>query len=378
LKILIVTLAMTSVGQGRFYNRQDIGLARALARQGHTVSVYNFVKEPVPETTGHTENPRVYFLTSRAIGQHSLHAYSFITPDADAVICFSDNQLGFGRLLGRCERVGVPCLPYVGVLGSHSANPLKKAVVDLVISNDRYYKKRTVLAKTPQAAAGLTAAGAAEAVLAPVGLDEALLRRERTGDIRKLREQLGLPADGRVLLFLARMTPEKRPLAMADIFEKLHRKDSRCHLVAIGAGELSEAFCERLQKKHLAEAATCLKKVPNTDIWQYFCAADVMVNLNTEEIFGMAILEAMYYGCPVAARHAPGPDYIIEDGVDGLLCAEDDEVVEAVERVTEQECLHDTIARNARAKVHDCFLWDSTAKIISDRLAEIRAVKEHT
>jgi 1,2-diacylglycerol 3-alpha-glucosyltransferase len=100
-----------------------------------------------------------------------------------------------------------------------------------------------------------------------------------------------------------------------------------------------------------------------------------MVNLNTEEIFGMAILEAMYYGCPVAARHAPGPDYIIEDGVDGLLGAEDEEVMAAVERVTEQDRFHDAIARNARAKVRDRFLWDSTAKIISDRLAEIKSRK---
>jgi 1,2-diacylglycerol 3-alpha-glucosyltransferase len=377
LKILIVTLAMTSVGQGRFYNRQDIGLARALARQGHTVSVYNFVKDPVENAPGISENPGVYYLKSRAIGQHSLHAYSFITQDADAVICFSDNQLGFGRLLGRCERVGVPCLPYVGVLGSHSASPLKKAVVDLVISNDRYYRKRTVLAKTPQAAAELMAAGAAEAVLAPVGLDEALLHREQTEDIRKIRKKLGLPEDGRILLFLARMTPEKRPLAMVDIFEQLHRKDSRYHLAVIGEGELSEAFCERLKEKHLTEAATCLKKVPNTDMWQYFGATDAMVNLNTGEIFGMAILEAMYYGCPVVARHAPGPDYIIEDGVDGLLGADDDAVMAAVERVTEPGRLHDTIARNARAKVRDRFLWDSTAKLISDRLAKMTAVKEH-
>jgi 1,2-diacylglycerol 3-alpha-glucosyltransferase len=188
---------------------------------------------------------------------------------------------------------------------------------------------------------------------------------------------MGLPTDGRILLFLARMTPEKRPLAMVDIFEKLHRKDSRYHLVAIGTGELAEAFGERLIKKHLAEASTCLKKVPNTDIWQYFGAADVMVNLNTEEIFGMAILEAMYYGCPVVARHAPGPDYIIEDGVDGLLGTDDEAVAAAVERVTKQERLHDSIAQNARAKVRERFLWDSTAKLISDRLAEIVAAKEH-
>jgi 1,2-diacylglycerol 3-alpha-glucosyltransferase len=85
-----------------------------------------------------------------------------------------------------------------------------------------------------------------------------------------------------------------------------------------------------------------------------------MVNLNTEEIFGMAILEAMYYGCPVIARRAPGPEYIIEDGTDGILCADDEAVAAAVEAPV----LPDAISQNARQKIRENFLWDSTASVI--------------
>jgi glycosyltransferase involved in cell wall biosynthesis len=45
-----------------------------------------------------------------------------------------------------------------------------------------------------------------------------------------------------VILYLARMVPEKRPLAMVDIFERVHKADSRCHLVAIGDGGLAREF----------------------------------------------------------------------------------------------------------------------------------------
>ena len=33
----------------------------------------------------------------------------------------------------------------------------------------------------------------------------------------------------------------------------------------------------------------------------------------------MSLLEAMYAGCPPVARHAPGPDLIIEPGTSGYL-----------------------------------------------------------
>ena len=364
MNILIVTLAMTSVGQGTFYNTQDVGLGRALAESGHTIDIYNFVGQEEQEVFL-SDKLHIHYLRSRSLGKHSLHTYSFITSDADAVICFSDNQIGFKRLKKRCDCVGVRCYPYVGVLGSHSVSRIKRAVTDRIASNRKYYRTMPVFAKTPQVKAELEAIGAKNVTLAPVGLDKELLHKDYAKSSKaELRQQLGLPVQGKVILYLARMTQEKRPLEMLDIFSELYENDRDCHLVAIGKGDLQDTFKERIQIKNLISGVTYLEQVPNSDIWKYFCASDVMVNLNTEEIFGMAILEAMYYGCPVVARRAPGPDYLIENGTDGVLCGDDEAIKASVEQLLERTDERALLAKNAHAKTAAYFLWNQSADII--------------
>lgn len=362
MKIVIVTLAMTTAERGAFYNAQDIGLGRALADAGHTVDIYDFVKQDDQEVFL-SERLCVHYQKSRSIGNHSLHSYDFITKDADAVLCFSDNQIGFGRLKKRCDRVGVPCYPYVGVLGSRSGNPIKRAIMDLVASNERYYRRMHVLAKTPQVKCELETIGAREVTLMPVGLDESRLYREyEKADKGELREQLGLPRQGRIILYLARLTQEKRPLEMLSIFADIRKTDHAAHLAVIGKGELQEQFLKKIEEYSLRESVTYVESVPNAEIWQYFCASDVMVNLNIGEIFGMAILEAMYYGCPVVARRAPGPEFIISNGTDGFIADSDKAVTEQIAQLFENDGRRKSIADHAKEKAGTCFLWKNIVK----------------
>lgn len=353
---------MTTTGRGTFYNAQDIGLGRALAEAGHTIDIYDFVKQDEQDVFL-SERLCVHYQKSRSIGNHSLYSYDFITKDDDAVLCFSDNQIGFGRLKKRCDRVGVPCYPYVGVLASHSGNPIKRAVMDMVASNERYYRSMHVLAKTPQVKRELEAAGAKDVALMPVGLDESRLYKEyEKADKGALREQLGLPKQGRIILYLARLTQEKRPLEMLSIFADIRKTDHAAHLVVIGKGELQEQFLKKIEEYSLRKSVTYVESVPNAEVWRYFCASDVMVNLNIGEIFGMAILEAMYYGCPVVARRAPGPEFIISDGTDGFIAESDKEVTEKITEMFENAGLRKRIADRAKEKVKTCFLWESIIK----------------
>ena len=87
-----------------------------------------------------------------------------------------------------------------------------------------------------------------------------------------------------------------------------------------------------------------------------------MVNLNIGEIFGMAILEAMYYGCPVVARRSPGPEFIISDGTDGFIAESDKEVTEKITELFENAKQRKSIADRAKEKVKTCFLWESIIK----------------
>ena len=89
----------------------------------------------------------------------------------------------------------------------------------------------------------------------------------------------------------------------------------------------------------------------------YYHACDAFVNLNDGEIFGMSLLEAMYAGCPPVARHAPGPDLIIEDGVSGFLCDTVAQMAAALENVS------DAMGAAAQKRINEHFLWQNSAEI---------------
>ena len=71
----------------------------------------------------------------------------------------------------------------------------------------------------------------------------------------------------------------------------------------------------------------------------------------------MSLLEAMYAGCPPVARHAPGPDLIIKDGVSGLLCDSVAELAAALDRVD------DEMGAAAQRRVNEHFLWQNSAEL---------------
>ena len=85
------------------------------------------------------------------------------------------------------------------------------------------------------------------------------------------------------------------------------------------------------------------------------------MNLNEHEIFGMSILEAMFYECPVVALKAPGPDYIMEHGKYGFLCKDEMEICDRLESV----CLNSNI-EISRKRVGQKFMWKESAKVFTD------------
>ena len=52
---------------------------------------------------------------------------------------------------------------------------------------------------------------------------------------------------------------------------------------------------------------------------EIYSVADIFINTNDKEIYGMSILEAMYCGCPVVAKRAPGPEFIVDNGQTGYV-----------------------------------------------------------
>ena len=369
MRLFVMMMGRTVSTQGKFYNMQDLGLSKALAGLEHKVSLYNFVEGTEDTSCVINENLDVYYLHAKAIGTHTFHDFDFITPDIDAVICYSDNQLNYKKVWKKCNKNNVVLIPYIGVLGSHNRNPIITKLLDVLIPNNRYYKQQRVFAKTPEVKRQMLESGILDVVVAPACLDIESVKQDYQ-DISKteIKQELGFKQQEKVLLFIGRMIEEKWPLEIIDIFENIHKQSPDTKLVMIGKGQLLEQVQDKINNGNCKEKITLIPQINNSEIWKYYYAADVFINLNRVEIFGMAILESMYYGCPVVARKAPGPEYILRDGETGYLCDNTAEVEERVFEILNQDM--STLIGRAKQRILNDFMWESTAKIVEKSVLE--------
>lgn len=364
-----IGLLITSIGNfGRkgFYNAQEIGLAKELDKLFDEVIVYKAIPLTEKESKCQIDGCKHAMLYQVPVKSHGINGEwncSIMDFTLDALLYFSDTQLAVPKVFKWCCQNNIKMYPYIGVIESHSTNKLKKLLMDVMFKrNVKVYKKCTCFVKTPTVKERLGKLGITKSVVTPVGVDVSLLRADyykvSIGDVKK---KYGYTETDKVLLFIGRMIEEKQPIRMIDILAEIREKDTSYKLLMVGAGELKTAVENRIEKLNLQDVVQLVERIPNSDIWELYRLADAFVNLNQQEIFGMAILEAMYYGCKVVAWKAPGPNLIIENGKSGFLVDTNYDLIDCiVNRMLEGE--------DARRRIIECFTWKPVAKIINQRV----------
>lgn len=354
--IAIPQLYCGASGQKGAYNRQEVGLARAFAALGcRGIVLYPAPGASAIEVEEPEPNVKIYYVPARALGVHAFFStwQPLLEERVDAVHAMGDNSLGVPGLYRFCRRHGIRFYSQLGAVKSASGRAAVRFAMDLLNRrNLAIYKKTPTYAKTPAVAAELAALGVPCAGVMPVGLDTAII--PNLPDSRaEARAALGLEPDARYIVYVGRIDSYKRPLDLVPLLQAL----PGWRAVIIGQGALADELDRRLAGQ-VPGRAVRIPKLPNLQVHAYFHACDVFVNLNDQEIFGMSLLEAMYAGCPPVARHAPGPDLIIEDGVSGLLADSIEALADAVRRAGADPAM----GRAAQKRINEHFLWQNSAE----------------
>lgn len=369
MKLAVISLNTETKNLSQYYNSQAEGLAKALAGMGHELTVYH----PVPDLEKEQEslvrgNVQIVYIRCRHIGKHALIALSMLDADKDCYITASDNYLFLGRFYKWCRQNNILCLPYIGVVRSNNSSSIKRKIVDIFCNNVKYYKRIPTVVKTPALEQSLRQEGAKKLFCVPVGLDTERLRQDyKAYSAKMLKEKWNYGDTDKVILFVGRMTAEKQPEKMIDIFEKMYACDSTYRLLMVGQGELLENVKSKIAACGLEGKAVIRDKVSNDRMWELYCMAECYINLNTHEIFGMAILEAMYYENAVIALRAPGPELILESGVSGYLCDNEDDLIQKALSADKN-----AIGMAAHQHVTERFLWESSAGKIEEIIYSIK------
>lgn len=364
MKVAIIVPIVGNFGRKGFYHSQEIGLGKEIASHGHEVKVYKCVPNKSADKIEIENHDRItiLYIPTKSMGPHGLLNVELIDKDTDVAFTFSDTQLIISKLYRYCKKNGICFIPYVGIAHSFQQN-LKSDLMDALfrLTTLKVYKKVTVVTKTKDAKEELKKLGVKKCVVAPVGMDYSSLKQDyESFDCTELRKKWGFSKDDVIISFVARMQPEKHPLEMLEIFSNVQRKNKK--LLMVGKGPLESKIREKVVELGIEDKVTLIPEVKYDEMWQIHYIADYFVNLRPEEIFGMAIMEAVYYKSCVVAIKAPGPNTILENMNGHYLCDNYSEIVCKLEQETNKESLN--VSMN---KLKTNFTW----RVCTDNIENI-------
>jgi len=159
--------------------------------------------------------------------------------------------------------------------------------------------------------------------IVPPGVDHAFFG---PGHRPQARRALGLPLDGRLLLFVGRIQPLKCADAAVRTLAELTGSGRAPYRVVVVGGPSGPHGESSLRQLHqlseqlgVSSLVHFVEPQPHELLSSYYRAADVCLVPSRSESFGLVALEAAACGTPVVAAAVGGLTTLVDDGSTGFL-----------------------------------------------------------
>jgi glycosyltransferase involved in cell wall biosynthesis len=195
-----------------------------------------------------------------------------------------------------------------------------------------------------------------------------------------LRRRYGLPADRPLLLYLGRLSDEKRVHVLLDAMAQLQVP---AHLAIGGSGPASADLEARADALGIRTRVTFLGRVADEDLAATYRLADVFVMPSVAELQSVATLEAMAVGRPVVAADAGALPELVLDGANGYRFTPDDSLAlsDRLARLIAEQALRERMGEASLRLVarHDRqHVLDEWQNLYADLAAQVKAAaREH-
>jgi glycosyltransferase involved in cell wall biosynthesis len=177
---------------------------------------------------------------------------------------------------------------------------------------------------------------------------------ESKNKARKTRQELGLPADDKLLVSLGRVIPRKGYACLLAAMTKTED----AHLVIMGEGPLLGNLKQTAYKLGVSDRVHWLGFVSEDDKVNILNQADVFISASEHEGFGIVFLEAMEAGLPIIATWEGGQtDFLVQDKNAILVPPKNSQALaQAINRMLGNEAWAKQMGRTNQQAVKD-FYW---------------------
>ena len=351
------------------YNIQEVGLAKALMRRGHQADLLFWTSEEekdvlVPVSAGkdiHVFYRRGYALLKNVWFPHM----DALAENYDILQPAEYNQIFSWHLAGRYpNKTVIYHGPYYAKF-NHNYNRMCRVFDRLFLG--RYKRLNTpFLVKSRLAEKFLTDKGLASTQVIPVGVGvDAELLSSREEEPFELAERMRDQAEGLKLLYIGRIEPRRDPGFLLRAVEELHKRGTAAKLYVVGDGDDTQtaAFAEQIKAMGLTEDVIWLRKARQQQLGAAYHQADFFLLPTEYEIFGMVLLEAMFFETVALTTPNGGADMLIQDGENGVVLTKDHPEEWAVRMLDlqKQPERKRRMGAAARETVTQHFTWDVLA-----------------
>ncbi len=335
------------------YNLQELGLAEALIRRGHSCGIIYW-----------TDGESSYQVLESGVKIHWVHGSTYILDqvkyDYDMVKKIS-NSYDVMQLSEYNQLFTLKCLldiniPKVIYHGPYKNSIYKKGniynwVFDKLFLNIFKRKQPRILCKSRIAEKELNNKGLVNTVTVGVGLNVKWNRKENTNIVNNRLLYIGSICERRNVMLIL----EALRIVLKEI------PDIKLTIIGKGEGDYFED-CRRYIKEHkLSNYVEYYESKSQGELKEYYESSSLFLLPSSYEIFGMVLLESMFFGVPVLSSYNGGSCTVIKNNQNGFIENKLDSGVWAkkiIEILSAPE-KHRVISRNSMATIDTKYTWDS-------------------
>lgn len=138
----------------------------------------------------------------------------------------------------------------------------------------------------------------------PTGIDTDIFKINRKSR-EKLRKELKLPPDAKILIYAGRIVEEKNILFLVKSFAELKKKRENVYLLLIGPALPTNPYVKKLkeeiEKEKIEKYVIFTGSIPHKKMPFYYQGSDVFLFASLTDTQGIVILEAEACGLPIVA-----------------------------------------------------------------------------
>lgn len=347
------------------YNLQEIGLAAAFSKYNIKCDVVyyhasrNYDEKIVKNGTEVNVLWRKGIRILRSGVYPTLLKKSFLS-SYDAVICSEYSQIMSVLFLKR-----IKTFIYNGPYYNLFRIPFIEPVYDSLFSSFINQHAKKVFCKTKAAEKYLNAKGIDNTLVTGVGLDTEKFDKlsEPNSQVKSLLKRM---QNHKSLLYIGSISKRKNVDFLIRVFNRINnnREKNNLQLIIIGNGKNRYTkYCHSLVNRYSKGKIIWINHIDNSQAKYIYQHADLFLLPSIKEIFGMVLLESMYFGLPVISSNNAGANTLINNEKNGFIIKEFDEQRWANRIVTilnDKKSL-DNIGEKAKKTILNNFMWDNIA-----------------